>query len=82
MSNDLYNVTGTPASRSPGASPPMRAEFVALQQAFDKFAAFAGNAGKALIRKEIDKMPDSQRKVELIDRLRRIEETDERDLYF
>ncbi|NLX95710.1 MAG: [FeFe] hydrogenase H-cluster radical SAM maturase HydG [Rhodopirellula sp.] len=39
-------------------------------------------AGKALIRKEIDKMPDSQRKVELIDRLRRIEETDERDLYF
>ncbi|NUQ66614.1 MAG: [FeFe] hydrogenase H-cluster radical SAM maturase HydG [Pirellulales bacterium] len=39
-------------------------------------------AGKALVRSELDKMPEGRRKQELIDRLRRIEETDERDLYF
>ncbi len=39
-------------------------------------------AGKALVRSELDKMPNNARKRELIDRLRRIEESDERDLYF
>ncbi len=35
-----------------------------------------------LIRAELDKMPEGPRKRELVDRLRRIKETDERDLYF
>jgi len=35
-----------------------------------------------LIREELDKMPEGPRKRELLDRLRRIEETEERDLYF
>jgi 2-iminoacetate synthase len=35
-----------------------------------------------LIREELDKMPEGPRKRELMDRLRRIEETEERDLYF
>lgn len=39
-------------------------------------------AGKQLIRQELDRMPEGRRKEELIARLRRIEETDERDLYF
>ena len=36
----------------------------------------------ALIHAELDKMPEGPQKVELVDRLRRIKETDERDLYF
>ena len=39
-------------------------------------------ACRRLIRQELDRMPESPRKHELIDRLRRIEETEERDLYF
>ena len=39
-------------------------------------------AGKQLIRQELEKMPEGRRKEELIARLKRIEETDERDLYF
>ena len=39
-------------------------------------------AGKALVKSELDKMPAGRRKDELIDRLRRIEATDDRDLYF
>ncbi len=38
--------------------------------------------GDAAIRRELDKLPDSERKQELINRLQRIQETDERDLYF
>jgi len=40
------------------------------------------DACRRLIQQELDKMPESPRKHELIDRLRRIEETEERDLYF
>ena len=39
-------------------------------------------AGEAAIRREIEKLPESDRKRELLDRLRRIAENDERDLYF
>lgn len=39
-------------------------------------------AGEAAIRAELEKLPDGRRKRELIDRLRRIRETDDRDLYF
>ncbi|MBN2024662.1 MAG: [FeFe] hydrogenase H-cluster radical SAM maturase HydG [Pirellulales bacterium] len=38
-------------------------------------------AGRRLIRDELAKLPEGPRKTELIDRLRRIEETEERDLY-
>lgn len=39
-------------------------------------------AGKRLVAEELAKIPDGRRKEELVQRLRRIEETDERDLYF
>ncbi len=39
-------------------------------------------AGEAAIRAEIDKLPDGERKRQLLDRLKRIAENDERDLYF
>ena len=39
-------------------------------------------AGEAAIRREIEKLPEGERKRQLLDRLRRIAEKDERDLYF
>jgi len=39
-------------------------------------------AGQTAIRLELEKMPDGPRRRELMDRLRRISENDERDLYF
>ena len=39
-------------------------------------------AGEAAVRREIEKLPESQRKRQLLDRLRRIVEKGERDLYF
>jgi 2-iminoacetate synthase len=39
-------------------------------------------AGEAAIRREIDLLPEGQRKRELIERLRQIRETEARDLYF
>ena len=39
-------------------------------------------AGEAAVRREIEKLPDGERKRQLLDRLRRIAENDERDLYF
>lgn len=38
--------------------------------------------GETLIQRELDNMPDSPRKTELIERLNRIRTTDDRDLYF
>lgn len=38
--------------------------------------------GEAAIRREIEKLPQGERKRQLLDRLRRIAENDERDLYF
>ncbi len=39
-------------------------------------------AGEARIQAELDKLPDDGRKRELLDRLHRIQTTDDRDLYF
>jgi len=39
-------------------------------------------AGEAAVRRELDKLPEGKRKEQLLDRLRRIRETAERDLYF
>ena len=39
-------------------------------------------AGEAAVRRELEKLPDGERKRQLLDRLRRIVENDERDLYF
>ena len=39
-------------------------------------------AGEAAVQREIQKMPEGQRKQQLLDHLGRIAETDERDLYF
>jgi len=39
-------------------------------------------AGQAAIRRELAALPDGQRKAQLVDRLRQIERTDARDLYF
>jgi 2-iminoacetate synthase len=39
-------------------------------------------AGEVAVRREIDKLPDGERKRLLLDRLRRIAETEERDLFF
>jgi 2-iminoacetate synthase len=39
-------------------------------------------AGEATIRREIERLPDGQRKRQLLDRLDRIRRTDERDLLF
>ena len=38
-------------------------------------------AGKRVVEAELKKMPDDQGKVQLVERLRRIRQTDERDLY-
>ena len=38
--------------------------------------------GEKLIEAELVKLPDDERKAELLDRLRRIRENNERDLYF
>ncbi len=38
--------------------------------------------GQRLVRQELDKLPEGPRKKDLQDRLRRIQETDARDLYF
>ncbi len=40
------------------------------------------SAGEKLIEEELQKLPRDQRKTELLDRLRRIRENDERDLFF
>jgi 2-iminoacetate synthase len=39
-------------------------------------------AGEKLVEQELDKMPETPLKLELVDRLRRIRGTDARDLYF
>jgi 2-iminoacetate synthase len=39
-------------------------------------------AGEAAVRCEVDKLPEGDRKQLLLDRLRRIAETEERDLFF
>ncbi len=41
-----------------------------------------GAVGEKTVRTELDKLPDSQQKKELLNRLERIRETEDRDLYF
>ncbi len=48
----------------------------------DYASAETREAGKQLIAEELRKLPEGQRKQELVDRLREIETTDHRDLYF
>jgi hypothetical protein len=39
-------------------------------------------AGKKLIKKELEKLDNPKMKLEILKRLNKIEETDERDFYF
>ncbi len=39
-------------------------------------------AGQSAVRREVEKLPDGDRKRQLLDHLRRITETEERDLFF
>jgi len=39
-------------------------------------------AGEAVVGRELDKLPEGQRKQQIVNRLQRIQSTDERDLYF
>lgn len=49
MSNPYFNVSGAPASGSPGASAVMRSEFTAIATGFDKLPTLAGNAGRPVV---------------------------------
>jgi len=49
MSNDFYNVTGSPATSSAGASAVIRQEFAALQAGFDKLPTITGNANWIIV---------------------------------
>ena len=53
-----------------------------LEYLIDYASPETRKAGEAAIRREIEKMPEGERKRQLLDRLRRITENDERDLYF
>jgi hypothetical protein len=44
MANDFYQATGSPSTRSSGSSSTMRAEFAAIEDAFDKLAPLASHA--------------------------------------
>ena len=48
MSNDFYNVTGTPTQVSNLTSPPIRSEFAAIAAGFDKQPTLTGNAYKII----------------------------------
>lgn len=49
MTNAFYNASGNPANRAPGSSAAIRAEFQLVQDGFDKFPTFAGNANRVLM---------------------------------
>ena len=53
-----------------------------LEYLIDYASPETRKAGEAAIRREIEKLPEGERKRQLLDRLRRIAENDERDLYF
>ncbi len=46
MSNDFYNVSGTPTQAASLSSPPIRSEFAAIAAGFDKQPTLTGNAYK------------------------------------
>ena len=49
MSNDFYTSDGVPATGSFGASAPMRGQFSAIEDAFDKLPTLTGNPGRAVV---------------------------------
>jgi len=53
-----------------------------MEYLVDYAAPATRSTGEAVIRRELDLLPDSKRKQQLIERLRMIRETDARDLYF
>ncbi len=53
-----------------------------LEYLIDYASPETRKAGEAAIRREIERLPEGERKRQLLDRLRRIAEKDERDLYF
>jgi 2-iminoacetate synthase len=53
-----------------------------MEYLIDYASAETRTAGEATIHREIENLPESERKRQLLDRLRRISENDERDLYF
>ncbi len=48
MANDYYNKSGTPATGSFGSSSSIRAEFILLEDGFNKNAPLTGNGGKII----------------------------------
>ncbi|MDR1962336.1 MAG: [FeFe] hydrogenase H-cluster radical SAM maturase HydG [Planctomycetaceae bacterium] len=54
-----------------------------LQEYLTDFASpETKNAGEEMLKQEFDKIPDGHQKFEILDRIERIRNTDERDLYF
>jgi 2-iminoacetate synthase len=53
-----------------------------MEYLVDYAAPETRKAGEELVLREVEKLPDSERKRQLIDRLRRIADTEERDLFF
>jgi 2-iminoacetate synthase len=53
-----------------------------LEYLIDYASPETRKAGEVALRREVEKLPDGQRKRLLLDRLRRIAETEERDLFF
>lgn len=49
MANELYTPSGVPATGAAGASSPMRAQFTAIEAAFDKFPAPSTSNGRAVV---------------------------------
>jgi hypothetical protein len=49
MANDFYQATGSPSTRSSGSSSTMRAEFAAIEDAFDKLPTMTGNADEVVV---------------------------------
>jgi len=49
MSNDFYEASGVPATRSAGSSSPMRAEFNDIELGFDEMPVLTGNANKPVV---------------------------------
>jgi hypothetical protein len=49
MANDFYTPSGNPQSNAPGSSLTIRAEFLAIQAAFDKLPALMTHAGRLVM---------------------------------
>ena len=49
MSNEYFQSSGIPATRSPGVSAPIRSEFNDIEVGFDKMPVLTGNASKVVV---------------------------------